>query len=226
MTYLLYFVHLIIWKKVTSCLNSKHKNIKFTYEKESNNSLPFVGILISRSENDFKTSVYYTSTFSEGYPNLNSFINDQNKVGLIFTLLFTTFSTVSDFSGFSNLKGHFKKECVSHQTDWQLQKTFLNKEFLHSFVALTVEKKEFFIALPYLGNLSLAIRTRNLPFCEMKVIFDSAARLSNFFRFKDKVSFNLRSNVIYKFSCGRCNATYYDETYRRLNIRVPDYSGV
>ena len=27
-------------------------------------------------------------------------------------------------------------------------------------VALTVEKKEFFIVLPYLGNLSLAIRTR------------------------------------------------------------------
>ena len=104
---------------------------------------------------------------------------------------------------------------------------------MHTPVALTVEKKELFITLPYLGNLSLAIRTRlqnsinrNLPFCKIKVIFKSTTRLSNFFRFKDKVSFNLRSNVVYKFSCGRCNATYYGETCRHLSIRVGEHSGV
>ena len=37
-------------EKFTSYVNSKHKNIKITYEKESNNSLPFLDILISRSE--------------------------------------------------------------------------------------------------------------------------------------------------------------------------------
>ena len=38
--------------------------------------------------------------------------------------------------------------------------------------------------------------------------------------------FNLRSNVVYKFLCGRCNATYYGETCRHLNIRVGEHSGV
>ena len=92
---------------------------------------------------------------------------------------------------------------------------------------MTVEKKELFIALPYLGNLSLAIRTRlqnsinnNLLFCK------STTSLSKFFRFKDKVHFNLLSNVVYKFSCGRCNATYYGKTCRHLNIRVGEDSGV
>ena len=47
-----------------------------------------------------------------------------------------------------------------------------------------------------------------------------------FFLFKDKVPFNLRSNVVYKFSCGRSNATYYEETCRHLNIRVGEHSGV
>ena len=36
-------------EKFTNYVNSKHKNIKFTYEKESNNSLLFLDILISRS---------------------------------------------------------------------------------------------------------------------------------------------------------------------------------
>ena len=73
---------------------------------------------------------------------------------------------------------------------------------MHTPVGLTVEKKVLFIALPYPGNLPLVIRTRlqnsinkNLPFCKIKVIFKSTTRLSKFFRFKDKVPFNLRSNV-------------------------------
>ena len=81
--------------------------------------------------------------------------------------------------------------------------------------------------------MSLALRTRlqnsinkNLPFCKIKVIFKSTTRLSNFFRFKEKVPFNLRSNVVYRFSCGRCNATYYGETCRHFNVRVSELSGI
>ena len=224
-------------EKFTSYLNSKHKNIKFTYEKESNNSLPFLDILISRSENSFKTSVYHKPTFSGVYSNFHCFIYDQYEIGLIFTLLFRTFSIVSDFSRFhtevSHLKDILRKKAFLIKLVDNCIKTFLNKKFLHTPVALTVEKKELFITLPCLGNLSLTIRTRlqnsiirNLPFCKIKVIFKSTTRLSIFFRFKDKVPFNLRSNVVYKFSCGRCNATYYGETCRHLNIRVGEHSGV
>ena len=47
-----------------------------------------------------------------------------------------------------------------------------------------------------------------------------------FFCFKDKLSFNLCSNVVYKFSCGRCNATSFGETCRLLNVRVGEHSRV
>ena len=95
--------------KFTNYLNSKHKNIKFTYEKESNTSLPFLDILISRSENGFKTSVYHKPTFSGVYSNFNSFIYDEYKIGLVFTMLFRTFSIVSDFSRFHIKVIHFKQ---------------------------------------------------------------------------------------------------------------------
>ena len=81
-------------EKFTNYLNSKLKNINFTYEKEINNSLPFLDILISRSENGFKTSVYHKTTFSGVYSNFNSFIYDEYKIGLVFNMLFRTFSIV------------------------------------------------------------------------------------------------------------------------------------
>ena len=171
---------------------------------------------------------------------------------------------------------------------------------MHTPVALTVEKKELFITLPYLGNVSLTVRTRlqnsrvsqlgstsgggggNLDkvakncmkmtklafsgqnsgwvghggdkpifrvvggspqspttrgnpgtvlteiflFASSRLFLRPRHVLVIFFRFKDNVSFNLGSNVVYKFSCGRCNATYYGETCRHLNIRVGEHSGV
>ena len=39
-------------------LNTKHKNIKFTYEKQIENKLPFLDILISNSEN-LQTSQFF-----------------------------------------------------------------------------------------------------------------------------------------------------------------------
>ena len=152
-------------------------------------------------------------------------------------MLFRTFSIVSDFSRFhtevSHLKDILRKNAFPIKLVDNCIKTFLNKKSLHTPVALTVEKKELFITLPYLRNLSRTTRTRlqssinkNLPICKIKVILKSTARLSNFSRFKDEVPFNLRSNVVYKFSCGRCNATYYDETCRHLNIIVGEHSGV
>ena len=87
-------------EKFKNYLSSRHKNIKFIYEKESNNSLPFLDILISRSENSFKTSIYHKPLFSGVYFNFNSFTYGQYKIGLIFTLLLRTFSIVSGFSRF------------------------------------------------------------------------------------------------------------------------------
>ena len=197
-----------------------YKNVKESYD---NNSLPFLDILISRSENGFKTSVYHKPTFSGVYSNFNSFIYDEYKIGLVFTMLFRTFSIVSDFSRFHteiiHLKEILRKNAFPIKLVDNCIKNFLNKKFLNTPVTLTVKRKELLIVLPYLGNVSLALRTRlqnsinkNLPFCKIKVIFKSTTRLSKFFHFKDKVSFNLRSNVIYKLSCGRCNVTYYSKT--------------
>ena len=121
------------------------------------NSLPFLDILISRSKNGFKTSVYQKPTCSGAYSIFNSFIYDQYKIGLIFTLLLRTFSIVSEVSHLKEILGNnlFSIKLVDNCII-----TFLNKTFLHTPVALAVEKKELFIILPHRGNLSRSIRTR------------------------------------------------------------------
>ena len=75
-------------EKVNEYLNAKHANIKSTSEKEVTRSLPFLDVLISRNKKGFTKTVYHKTIFSGVCSNFNSFIADEYKHGLIFTLLF------------------------------------------------------------------------------------------------------------------------------------------
>ena len=95
-------------EKINKYLNIKHANLKFTSEKEVNGSLLFSDVLISRNKKGFTTTVYHKPTFGGVYSNFNSFIDDEYKHGLIFTLLFRMFSIVSKFSKFHEEVNYLK----------------------------------------------------------------------------------------------------------------------
>ena len=46
------------------------------------------------------------------------------------------------------------------------------------------------------------------------------------FRFKDRVPYDLVSGVVYKYTCGRCSSSYYDETERHLKVRSGEHIGI
>ena len=68
-------------------LNSKHPNIKFTYEIEKDHCLPFLDVNIMFSNGIFSTSVNRKPTFTGLFTNFNSFILISYKRGLINTFI-------------------------------------------------------------------------------------------------------------------------------------------
>ena len=81
--------------------------------------------------------------------------------------------------------------------------------------------------MTYLGKLSLEIRTRTnhilkskLQYCNIRLVFQTKCKISNFSAFKDKIPLLLRSGIVYKFQCGSCSATYYGKTKRHFKVRM------
>ena len=62
--------------------------------------------------------------------------------------------------------------------------------------------------------------------CKLQVIFKSERKLSNIFRFKDRVPYNLVPGVVYEYTCGRCNYSYHGEKERHLKVRSGEYLGI
>ena len=69
-------------------MNSRHCNIQYTYEEESNDKISFLNISITRSNNNLVTSLDRKKTFSGVYMNYNSFLPTNYNKDLIDTLLF------------------------------------------------------------------------------------------------------------------------------------------
>ena len=67
---------------------------------------------------------------------------------------------------------------------------------------------------------------KHMKFCKLRVIFQTTNRLRNYFRFKDSVHVTLRSNLIYKFSCGSSGASYIGKTYRHFKVRVSEHQDI
>ena len=110
---------------------------------------------------------------------------------------------------------------------------FLDKIFLAKRVVFTVPKKELRICLPFLGKQSLELKSRMqkyvskyFPQCKIQVIFKCNNKFQNFLSFKDKVPNNLRSHLLYKYTCNSCNAIYIGKTRRHYLVRVFEHLGI
>ena len=217
--------------------NSKHKNIKFTVEIENEGKLPFLDILIDRSDGKIVTSVYRKSTFTGVYTHFTSFLPSVYKFGLLSTLLFRYFSICSSYAQFHLEVVKFKE--IFLRNGYPLGfindciKKFLEKIFTKKVPVHTVPKKEFRIFLPYLGTLSgkTEKRIQNLfrkviPWGKINIIYKTQCRISQLFRFKDTIPTDLMSHLIYYFKCPSCKAEYIGETERHSKVRWCEHLGL
>ena len=156
---------------------------------------------------------------------------------MLYTLIYRCFTLCSDWSKFHRelvtLKEIFQRNGYSKSFIDKCFKKFLDRLHIIKPTSATVEKKALRLVLPYLGPISLKVGTKirnamknTLNCCKLQVIFKNKRKLSNMFRFKDLVPYDLVSGVVYEYMSGRCNSSYYGETERHLKVRYGEHIGI
>jgi hypothetical protein len=145
-------------------LNSKHPNIKFTFEIENDDkTLPFLDISIKRVNGNFETFVYRKPTFTGLFTNFESFLPIAYKKGFIFSLLFRYFNICFSYQIFHAELEKFKKLLLQNGYPKffidRCIKTFLDKMISPPLKVQTptVSKLLIPIVLPYTGNHAIQI---------------------------------------------------------------------
>ena len=199
-------------KDFVNYMNTKHPNIKFTSAFEQNYFFSFLDVKITRSNNQLITLVFRKATFSGVFNNFKSIMPVTYKIGLVHTLLHRSFSICSSYEKFREEIVLLKEVCKKNEYPQffidKCIKRYLNKLFVPKRIIHTADKKQVLLVLPFLVPLSFEIRSRLqkclkncIPYCSLKVVYQSKSRISNLFHFKDVVNTTLSSHIVYKFMC-------------------------
>ena len=122
-------------KPFVGYMNSKHKNIIFSYETEKDEQLTFLDVNVFHENAKFVTNVYRKETFTGVYINFFSFMPLEYKK--IREILLSN----GYFNKFIN-KGVSK---------------FINKLYIKKPVTLTVPKEQLYLLLPFMGKMSALV---------------------------------------------------------------------
>ena len=139
-----------------------------------------------------------------------------------------------DSTEISFLSNYFNKNCYPLHIFPNLTKKFLDNIFQPKVPSFDVPKKIVHVSLPYIGNQTSIIK-KNLesslsilyPYVQFRFIFKNPLTIGSLFRFKDTLPELMRSRVIYRYVCSKCNfGTYIGCTNRLLKVRIDSHRGV
>ena len=209
-------------------LNSLHLSLRFTYEKKSNHSLPFLDVLVERHDSEFLTSVYRKPTFAGQYLRWNFFSPQKRKMNLIGTLVHRALMICSKKKLDTELgkirsillENGYPEHAINSAFKRKLQQ--LNSNSVH-----TVEKCPVYLHIIWIGNVSMKFEKQITSvvkrcFFSVKphVIFNTRQLLPA--TKKDVLPSHHHSNVIYEFVC-HSDSRYVGRTSQRLEERIKQH---
>ena len=218
-------------------LNVQHNNIKFTCETEIDNQISFLDVKIHKTNDKFNTELYRKPTYTGQTTNFNSFVPFLYKLNLVKILIYRAFHISSNYFyldlEFKNIINILNKNGFKTGLIEKCIRNFLNSRGKTKETTSTVEKDKVFVKLPYCGNQSFKIR-RNLtellmkfyPQIKIQIVFTNNFSVSSFFHLKDKMPDRLRSSLVYKYQCDRCNSVYIGKTLRHFSVRISEHRGL
>ena len=222
-------------------MNTRHANMRFTHESESNDCIHFIGLTISHTVTDnnlhgYQTSVYRKPTSTSLFMNFNSFTPITYRLSVFKCLVFRALRLCSSWKLFHDEITRIRSMLLRNAyPSWLLDR--IVKDSVSNYLSTTVKfgppKERLYIGLPYLGKLTDNIR-RNIrhickkfiPHKDVIIYFKPGRRVSNFFRVKDITPFEMRSCVVYEYTCAECQSSYIGQTSRHIRHRIAEHRGV
>ena len=187
-------------------------------EKEQDNKLLYLDVLLTRTEQGFRPSVYRKPTFTGQYLNFNSHHPYTVKKWIVRCLQHRAKTISSDTDAYQeemislrhNLHRNNYPECITSAP------RNLDRWIENNIRKLTT------VCLPYVKGLTERIQKICNPY-DIRTVFTSGSTLWRYlFRVKPLTEFNMIKNCVYSIPCS-CGKIYKGETSHPLKVRLEEH---
>ena len=199
-------------------VNSIRPSIQFTMEKEQDNKLPFLDVLVTSTEQGFRLSVYHKPTFTGQYHTFNSYHPYTVKKGIVRCLQHRakTISSATDA---------YQEEMIS------LRRNLHRNNYLEYITSTTRNldwrikdntRKLTIVCLPYVKGLAERIQKICSTY-DIRTVFTSGSTLRRYlFQVEPPTEFNMIKNGVYSIPCS-CGKIYKGETGHTLKVKQEEH---
>ena len=216
-----------------SYVNNLLPSIKFTVEREQENKLSFLDVLVHHNPNDltFSFDIYRKPTNSEMYIHYFSYHHPQVKSNIIVNLVTRALRLCDPCyidKEFKHIKEVFRKLAYPE--------FFINKAFSRAkrnyYNPKTNNKEAHFnnaLVLPFhhglvpVKNQLDKHNKKNNAKSNVMLTFNYKNSLSRQIVKNKKVECDKNENGVYSIPCKDCSSRYYGETGRKLSIRLDEH---
>ena len=215
-------------------LNTLHPDIKFTMEREVNESLVFLDTKVTKSENAFDIAWHLKETNTGIYIPNSAYAPKRYRLAAMNSLFYRALKLNSNPNNYQNsvsaIQALFQKNGFSERTILRMREKVEARHKAN--VARPNAHDDFkFItwSFPYISeseqNLLSRVKDINKflpPDMKVRPVFKTL-KTSNFFSNKDKVVPELKSNVVYKYTCDHCEKCYVGSSIRHFATRINEH---
>lgn len=207
-------------------LNSLRPTLKFTVEHEEDNIIPFLDVLIEKTDDKLKTSVYRKKTHTGQYLNFNSNTPHHVKLGIAQGLFIRAMKISSSEEILNQEIKHIFEEL--QKNDYPI--SVINKAYKKSKQKMLInnnDKEETIkpittVVIPYVKGQSEKIRRINKKF-NIQTSFVTNLKIRDLLsKFKPRNQNQETKNVVYKIPC-ECGLDYFGQTSRPLKVRLKEH---
>ena len=129
-----------------------------------------------------------------------------------------------------NIKSNHIKNAYTPFLIDKVIKKYLNYKFSSNQNQLIDTPDIHYFKLPYIGNLLHHIKNKLSKLCKefckenfnIKLNFNSF-KIKFFFSYKDPIPDDLKSFLVYKFTCAGCSSSYIDKTCHHFKTRIEEH---
>ena len=156
------------------------------------------------------------------------------KISLIKCLIDRSFKICINWNSFHNVIENIKSNFIKNAYPLFLIDKVIKKYLSYKLSSNQNQLKDtsdiHSFKLSYISNLSHHIRNKLLKLCKefckknfnIKLVFNSF-KIKNCFSYKDPIPDDLKSFLVYKFTCASCSSSYIGETCRHFKTRIEEH---
>ena len=203
-------------------LNEQNADIQFTKEIEENGKLPFLDCLVSRDNNELRTTVYRKPTHTDRLLDESSYNPTSHKATTIRTLtrraqlVCDTPDSLRDENKYLErvfMKNNYDADFIRRNIYRPTNADATNQNLTHVTT----------VTIPYIKGTSETISRILQPY-NIRVAHKPTTTLRHLLtNVKDRDEPNNRQGAVYKIKCSDCQASYIGETGRNLNTRLTEH---